>query len=167
MDLISSLIQYKSTSQDNIQHWRSILRDQFTHLHLIDHNILSPNIINIEHVNSVFLSSRSVFQLLHSEDTQSSITHQLILFFYDLLKFYIQYALLNEKVSAQPDVSIPTELNTFKEGIKNEYCSLDYLVQMIAQQKDITYTAKLNDDQMSRIVLIEFIYKVFQYFFSR
>ena len=124
-DLISRLIQFKSTSQDNIQHWRSILQDHFTHLHLIDHNIFSPNIINTEHVNGVFLSSRSVFQLLHSEDSQSSITYQLFTFFYDLLKFHIQYAQLNEKVSGQPDASITHQLNNFKKGMENVYCSLD------------------------------------------
>ena len=35
---------------------------------------------------------------------------------------------------------------------------------MITQQKDISSTAKLNDDQTPRIVLIKFIFNVFQLF---
>ena len=62
---------------------------------------------------------------------------------------------MNEKVSGQPDASITHQLNDFKKGVENEYCSLDYLVQMVTQQNDASSTAKLNDDQMLRIVLIE------------
>ena len=51
------------------------------------------------------------------------------------MKFHIQYALLNEKVSGQPDASISPEFNTFKEGTENKYCSIDYLVQMITAKK--------------------------------
>ena len=82
------------------------------------------------------------------------------------MKFHIQYAQLNEKVSGQPDASITHQLNNFKKGMENEYCSLDYLVQMITQQKDVSSTARLNDDQIPRIVLVEFIVYLFELFYK-
>ena len=78
-NLILDLIEFKYTSPFDVTHWKSFVMVNFTHLHLIFHNIFSPNTINTEPVNGMFLSSHSLHQLLEDENT-ARVTQELFIF---------------------------------------------------------------------------------------
>ena len=52
----------KLAFEEQIQHdeWKHVLTKQFTHLHPKNHNIFSPNKVNSQPVNGMFLSSQTL-----------------------------------------------------------------------------------------------------------
>ena len=89
--------------------WQELLIGEFTHLHPTDDNIFSPNKVDLQPVNGMFISSHTLHQLL-KDDTQDKMTDELIQFIVDLLNFQQEYPLsdnepsdkLPEKIMSQP-----------------------------------------------------------------
>ena len=59
--------------------WKNVLTMKFTRLHPKDHNIFSPNKVNSQPVNGMFLSSQTLHQLLN-DGTQGTVTEELFIF---------------------------------------------------------------------------------------
>ena len=59
---------------------------KFTHLHPNDRNIFSPNKVNLQPVNGMFLSSHTLHQLL-KDGLQGTVTEELLIFWCRPIKF--------------------------------------------------------------------------------
>ena len=101
-----------------------------------------------------FLSSHSLHQLL-GDDNGKRVTQELFDFIVDALKFNIEY---DQQGSDEHDISLSDEMKTIKSGD----CSMPSLIHMITKKDHYVSPAKIDCDLLPRLVLINFIIKVWQ-----
>ena len=123
--------------------WKELLKYQFTHLHETDHNIFSPNKVNLQPVNGLFLSSHTLHQLLN-DDTQDKITDELIQFIVDLLNFQQECSPSDN----EPSDKLPDKIIFQPQGNENKLNAL--MLLMITNNDPVQ-----SSDELSLLIVCE------------
>ena len=87
---ITVLLEGIHTSPYELKQYRNYFKRKLTHLHPNLHNIFSPNKINPDPVEGLFLSSFSVFKFLAPEN-EFEVTEELFNFFVNLFNFHDEF----------------------------------------------------------------------------
>ena len=88
--LVPPLLDLEFDSNLSVNHWKNLITINFTHLHPEKHKFPNQIQSNSKPVDSMFLLSHSLYQLLE-DDSKIRVTEELYNVFVDVLNFHGEY----------------------------------------------------------------------------